>query len=797
MLPRPLPGEQLAKPSRNVVTLRDHRQHVFDEAKGALAAFPGVVSTHDRMTSGDLRTSLLTAAWLHDLGKEHPDWQRACRLDREQGGGRNLMRSGLRHEFASLGYALEQTPDLSLAVRVAIAAHHGKLSHRFEHRWQHDADGAFVDTWGRFLAESREPDARDRGDARWRRRLMQRYTLAGARSLLRLADVRASRAEQGKWNPALAALAFEIKDPFPDLKHVQAKALDLAEANAPVSVLRAPTGSGKTYASLLWAEHHVRAGRADRLVIAMPTRFTSNALAVDLSAKLGDTGLYHSSAWNIRYGDVERNSPDGDRAAQIHRLAFLLATPATVCTVDHLLMALTGAREDHHAILFFLASAAVVVDEADFYDPFVQANLQVLLRALRVLEVPVLVMSATVPDAAAPFYGSTERVAQADQEREPLRSIAYLGEAEGAADVADVLGEMIAGEAGIVYCNTVARALNVYRWLSDKANNPDDVPVFLYHSRFTEPDKKDREQDLTDAVGRDAWKQGSARGIAVLTQIGEMSVNVSAPLMLSDLCPWDRLAQRAGRLNRFGEADTAGGGRLVVVTPTKDGAFYPAPYGSWSNGWMPGAAIAATRTDIEAGFGTDSTPVTAADFSEAVNRLYPDPTVFDTSAESNRDELRRMMQDHWMIQPGTPRKPDPADEDSAQVGDAWRARDIPPQVVVLTDPPDERLSAQGVDEANLFVFESYASLRQAVDAVGVSVPKGLAEREIKSGRGRLVAFPFAIGTDSVRRDEIDGIAYLVAPRSTADGASFYEPAVGLAWLGEKNDLTVPGSDEDW
>ena len=49
--------------------------------------------------------------------------------------------------------------------------------------------------------------------------------------------------------------------------------------------------------------------RVRRLVIAMPTRFTSNALAINVAESLSDTGLYHSSAWFVKFeNDVKKNN---------------------------------------------------------------------------------------------------------------------------------------------------------------------------------------------------------------------------------------------------------------------------------------------------------------------------------------------------------------------------------------------------------------------------------------------------------------------------------------------------------
>src|SRR5699024_10924708 len=131
-------------------------------------------------------------------------------------------------------------------------------------------------------------------------------------------------------------------------------------------LIRAPTGSGKTDASLLWASRQIENHRAERLIIAMPTRFTSNALAINITESLSDTGLYHSSAWFTEFQKkIDSKQIEVKKAKKIHEFGRLLLTPVTVCTIDHLLMSLTLTREDHHLIAFNLANSCLVIDEAD------------------------------------------------------------------------------------------------------------------------------------------------------------------------------------------------------------------------------------------------------------------------------------------------------------------------------------------------------------------------------------------------------------------------------------------------
>jgi CRISPR-associated endonuclease/helicase Cas3 len=720
----------LAKPRGDPpVTLEAHTARVASKAKELLEARGGFAAQkYRRMTGGDdLRAQVFRAVEWHDVGKRHPIWQKACRKDwkawKETGSTDGHLRTPpyLRHEFASLLKAEREDADLTFPERAAIAAHHGKLSFNHEHRWfedakkEHQQKGPFVKFWEPFAGLGRLASNSDPNQLR--KTLMERYRVAGVRALLQLADKRASREEDGGWLPPVEPFTYDF--PYDAARGVQEKVKE--HWDEPAMILRAPTGSGKTDAAMLWAQHQVDEGRADRLAIAMPTRFTSNALAVDVSKNVGDTGLYHSSAW---YTGLREEAEQGDlkidNARELHRMARLLMTPVTVSTIDHLLIALTGTREDHHSIFFNLTNACVVIDEADFYDAFVQANLLKLLRVLRLFEVPVLIMSATVPESAKTLYGIEHLVEDKTDDEKTRCYIHEGGAAEKPDEVAPVLEKALEPDepAAIIYANTVSRALDYYDWFCDRGVRP-----ILYHSRFTEPDKKRVEEKLISALGREAWKKETASGIAVLTQIGEMSLNISAPLMVSDLCPHDRLAQRAGRLGRFDGMEV---GDLYVVTPQKDSELYPAPYGEYlrdEKRWQPGRPLLETKEAMQYG------AYSARDFVNVVNELYPEAEEPDARAEQNRKRLHQHLCDDWLIVPaGT----DPAEDDIET--DEWRSRDIPPQRTVLTQRPR--------------AFDSYAKYRAFELECGVSCSNWQIQFGIEK-LGRATILTFCIGDEEV------------------------------------------------
>jgi len=670
----------LAKPSG--VTLVAHTDHLREQFRGhILPTRSFVLDKYARLTGGaDLSARTLKSIQWHDAGKKHPCWQNPCRLDYnewkdwhdggrrgKEPGGVHLRRAGIRHEMASLARMLEREPDVSPVIQAAVAAHHGKLSRRHEGRWREDVGGEFKHLWKRLVGLSDEIEYTSEFDAAIRRR----YEYAGPRSWLQLADHRASAKEGGASLADFAPFVYAFPEGW-EKRGVQKIISDLWDE--PLALLRAPTGAGKTDAALLWARRQIERGRADRLVIAMPTRFTANSLSISDPVSMSRRGLYHSSAWYQRKKQAEGLPAEArDLIESEQELARLLETPITVTTLDHLCLCLSGARENHHSIFFSLAHSCVVIDEADFYDDFTQANVVILLRVLRLLDVPVLIMSATLPEAFRSLYGASKVYEDtSDSRRIRCRLMRHDAPVVRPSGIEALLLPALNGRPTIIYANTVQRAQRYYRWFIRNGMSPKEV--VLYHSRFTEPDKMEIEEKLRGMLGKEAWEMGTAHGVAILTQIGELSVNISADSMLSELCPLDRLVQRVGRLARFSDAP----GELHLLLPhktSKDGEDipYPAPYGSYvsGTGWLPSPALARTDELLQDG------DYSAEDFVRLVNVLYPEMPEMASHVYENQRMLREMIGMNWLLQPG-----ERLTEEADQTKD-WRCRDIDPQMTVL------------------------------------------------------------------------------------------------------------------
>ncbi|MGQ9572736.1 MAG: CRISPR-associated helicase Cas3', partial [Dehalococcoidia bacterium] len=163
----------------------------------------------------------------------------------------------------------------------------------------------------------------------------------------------------------------------------------------------------------------------------------------------------------------------------------------------------------------------------------------------------------------------------------------------------------------ILFANTVDRALRYYEAL--KSGLGSSVRVLLVHSRFASNDRQEKEQRIREWFGKDSQVRDV---VLVTTQVAEAGLNISAPLVLTELCPADSLVQRAGRCARFG-----GKGQTVVFKPAhkneargQDEPNYWAPY--------PQAVVKKTEEVIPSFTGVLDWPREQKLVNKALGELY-------------------------------------------------------------------------------------------------------------------------------------------------------------------------------
>lgn len=445
----------------------------------------------------------------------------------------------------------------------------------------------------------------------------------------------------GPWAPRPPADAKDIFDDRFSLpagatpRPVQRAAVELAEAagEAPLLLIEAPTGEGKTEAALAAAEILAARFGAGGVTVGLPTCATSDGMFPRILDWLdraaggrASAALCHSKAqFNEDYRDLFGGAgarvtgiasegiehPDVEAHWWLRGRKKAALADFTVGTIDQVLFTALSSR---HVMLrhLGLAGKVVILDEVHAADEYMAVYLDRALEWLGALRVPVIALSATLPPArrgelltayrrGRAIYGGPDKdpcvpgeviddgaypllvMTGADgvRTRHPEPSgrrsettVEVIGE-----DPADLVERILAESAGggcvAVVRNTVSRAQDTYRMLRERLGG-DAGEVVLMHSRFMGLDRRRRERELLELLGPDGRRP--RRLIVVATQVIEQSLDVDFDLMISDLAPMDLLIQRIGRLHRHpGRTRPTGmaGPRLLLTGVTGDATGEP------------------------------------------------------------------------------------------------------------------------------------------------------------------------------------------------------------------------------
>lgn len=388
---------------------------------------------------------------------------------------------------------------------------------------------------------------------------------------------------------------------FPQLdipRQVQTLVDELPVQNG-LTLIEAPTGSGKTEAALAYAARLLAAGEAESIIFALPTQATADAMLTritEMAERLfddPDVVLAHGkSRFNPTFVDLKKAAERGRHypaqeqeagaqcalwLAQSRKRVFL--GQIGVCTIDQVLVSALPVR--HRFVRGFgLGKSVLIIDEVHAYDAYMYALMDKVLRQQNAVGGSAILLSATLPlplrqrllqswDAdtkklsAGNDYPLITQVQGGEVNLHPLpdSEVSRLAEEETPRRVEiswletdnmlpdEAMEQCItdAADTGanvVIICNLVADAQQLYARLCGRI----DKPVLLFHSRYRFKDR----QSMQEQVMR-YWGKNESRlkgGILVATQVVEQSLDLDFDWMLTQLCPIDLLFQRLGRLHR-------------------------------------------------------------------------------------------------------------------------------------------------------------------------------------------------------------------------------------------------------
>ncbi|ELR97558.1 CRISPR-associated helicase/endonuclease Cas3 [Gloeocapsa sp. PCC 73106] len=317
--------------------------------------------------------------------------------------------------------------------------------------------------------------------------------------------------------------------------------IQLAQSSARVTLARAGCGTGKTLGAYNWAKSKA-IGR--KLIFCYPTTGTSTEGFLDYVHNEVDAILLHSRA-NVDLEMAKTGEEDAAGEEINNEVALKLESfqawgaEAIVCTVDTVLGLLQCNRRPLYCFPV-IAQAAFVFDEVHCYD---DCLFGALLRFLAVVKAPILLMSASfLPwqlEAIQKAVGEPIQVISGPQDLE--QQYRYRFDYTDNPNWERVETELKEGGKVLWVCNQVNTAIAVYREAKAKGLN-----ATLYHSRFRYEDRVKHHRKVVDA-----FKANHTQPVlAIATQVAEMSLDLSATLLVSQIADPAGLIQRLGRLNR-------------------------------------------------------------------------------------------------------------------------------------------------------------------------------------------------------------------------------------------------------
>jgi len=391
-------------------------------------------------------------------------------------------------------------------------------------------------------------------------------------ALLRLADNEASARHNGKggmiYSCYQAVKGFSQSAPATSPNEIQR----LVTGNHNWIILRAGCGVGKTGAALKFALEHIKARRADRVIFTLPTQVTTNSMYWDLEPKYSIpkelAGIYHSEIEGV----LRMEADDEDYVQSEKYQNSFYNKPVTVSTVDHLLYSLLHCYKYADRAFGNIFTSVVVFDEVHYYDLFTLNKIGQCLELMRELKIPHMIMTATMPQVVLDRLQKQAKGGYAvitQKETVPAKPYTVVKTQQPIADAEDKAAQELLdlirknqGYKQMVVVNRVELAKNIAKTIRKKFPKAN---VVCYHSQFCRQDRTEKEQLIkilfspiesrTEEQRKliHSWDlKDTEEVILVSTQVCELSLDISADVMYSQIAPVDSVIQRGGRLHRNG-----------------------------------------------------------------------------------------------------------------------------------------------------------------------------------------------------------------------------------------------------
>ncbi len=579
-------------------TLATHIAYCLKAGRALLLSLP--LSQEEKQR---LESDVLLAIAFHDVGKAASGFQRVLYGEQKDWGGK-------RHEILSAAFA-SSLLDISPATLLAVLTHHKDLPadgittpgvgclpseqipwgddltpiwKEMAEEWQEN-QALFHSDWEKICEALGRDDLAVLSpnlailalDHTWLNRTIgksgqrkaipfdQRYYASLVRGLTIASDHLGSAHHIPTTIPDFKSFCVLRQDPRPFQKEA-----GQGEGSA---ILRAPTGSGKTEAALLWAQRNQRPN--GRLFYVLPYMASINAMYLRLGSGISQSqpgifgannvGLLHSRAVMALYDMLGTTGDDCSRldhqenAKVLSGLARAIWFSIRVCTPQQILRVMLRGK-GWETMLAEFPNACFVFDEVHAYDPRMVGLTLGAAKLVSQWGARSLFLSATLPDFLSSLITevlgevpiiSPNEVKEGDKEiLDRKRHTLTIRNGTLLTNLNEIVRAVKSCKSTLIVCNHVRTAQELFDILQGSLGGG----VVVLHSRFNQQDRNLIERELVGC---------SLPKVLIATQVVEVSLDVDFDQAFLEPAPIDALVQRMGRVNRAGKREPA---PIVIFT---------------------------------------------------------------------------------------------------------------------------------------------------------------------------------------------------------------------------------------
>lgn len=369
----------------------------------------------------------------------------------------------------------------------------------------------------------------------------------------------------------------------------QTDILEKHKDNGKKLVLIAPTGSGKTEFTLLWAKEMKR-----KLIYTLPLRVALNDLFIRFrNEKEGYfnkdyVDILHSTSF-IEYVDEEKNGKGDDIELKVNS-SKMFSSPVILTTPDQVVLTSLNFYGSDKLISLYPTSS-VVLDEIQTYNEDMAAIILRTLQIISELKGNTLIITATFPPYFKKFFdelgyntidlkdeGIRSNVKNYELKRhkikffedslfEQVKNDKANEKKELNKEVKKIIDDNKKSKNILIVVNNVNKAIELFKKLE-----PEDEQrikdFYLLHSRLLEKEKTNRIKEIKDRL-----ENKETGMVVVATQIVEASVDIDFDILITEVSTIDSQIQRWGRVYRNRESDYEGEPNINIFVGEKDETY--------------------------------------------------------------------------------------------------------------------------------------------------------------------------------------------------------------------------------